>query len=284
MTTSLIDAMRETLADWDTDLDTSWRQIFKGVKPAFSSVNGGLKLNVWEPIFPARKGFQQLGAARDAHIFRAFDDIEPESVRCVLLGQDPYPCMAFSTGRAFEAGGYAEWRELEKMWSASMRSLLQFICAIRGNDDEYAQGSRKWSKAIDAIESGAIDIPKPPQLAGDWVKQGVLLLNSSLTITRFAVEGHPHQLEGHIPLWRPLIVRTIQYLYEKNPRGQVFILFGDIARDAMRDAGIIDDIDDHPQIVARPHPAAGDDFLNMKNPFVECNEKLLAMNLKPITW
>ena len=285
-TTSLADALRETLAGWDGDLSASWRSVLAGIEPDFPAVNKALQLRVWEPIFPARKGTRQLGAPENAHIFHAFDAPPPEAVRCVVLGQDPYPCMAFSTGRAFEAGGYAEWRELSKMWSNSMRSLLQCVCAARSGNAEYARNTGQWREALAAMESGAIDIPPPSRLADCWVEQGVLLLNSSLTITRFAVSGHPHQLQGHIPLWRPILVRVIQYLFEKDPREPVFILLGDIAQEVMRAAGVAggDEIGHHPRIVARPHPAAGDDFLKLKNPFLECNEKLLAMERQAIAW
>ena len=57
-----------------------------------------------------------LGAPKGAHIFHAFDGIRPDDVRVVVLGQDPYPSPDFSTGRDFEAGNVADWRELEKMF------------------------------------------------------------------------------------------------------------------------------------------------------------------------
>ena len=101
-----------------------------------------LALEPWEPIFPARKGKHYPGAPSGAHIFHAFDRLEPDRVRVVVLGQDPYPCGAFSTGRAFEAGNVASWRELEKMFSVSVRTFMLMIAAARTGDESYARSRR----------------------------------------------------------------------------------------------------------------------------------------------
>ena len=43
-----------------------------------------------------------LGTDREAHVFRAFDELEPDRVKAVVIGQDPYPHVTRATGRAFE--------------------------------------------------------------------------------------------------------------------------------------------------------------------------------------
>lgn len=281
MAISLVDALSETLADWQEDLPRSWRELFDDLELGFLSVDPKLQLYPWEPIFPTRRNHPIPGAPAGAHMFRAFDGIEPGEVRCVILGQDPYPCPAFATGRAFEAGGYATWRELEKMPSPSMRSLIQCICAFRANDDDYVDGIQNWSYTLRSIESGRVQVPPPSLLARHWVQQGVLLLNSSLTISRFSVTGDPHQAAGHVPLWRPLIVRTIRYFAARKPNPPVFILLGDVAKSALAEAGMTER---HPGIVATAHPATGDKFLAGNNPFKACNQKLIALRLDPIAW
>ena len=281
MAIPLVDGLRETLADWQEDLSSSWRAMFADLKLDFAAVNPALRLFPWEPIFPSRRRHPIPGAPKGAHVFRAFDDIEPEQVRCVVIGQDPYPCPAFSTGRAFEAGGCATWRELEKMFSHSMRALLQFVCAARGDDESYAANVRNWPRAIDSIEAGRVMLPPPARLARHWVEQGVLLLNSSLTLSRFSVAGDPHQLEGHLPLWRPLIARVVRRLAASKASPPVFMLFGASAKAALAAGQVA--TSEH-NVVVRKHPAAGDEFLAEGNPFKECNEKLAARGLDPIEW
>jgi uracil-DNA glycosylase len=185
MRTGLRDAMRAVLADWRSDLDPAWRQVVEAVELAFDEIDADLVLEAWEPIFPARRGKLFPGAPRSAHLFRAFDDLEPSAVRCVILGQDPYPCPAFATGRAFEAGNVASWRELEKMFSTSVRTVIQLICAARTGDASYARSVREWPRLLADIESGRLALEPASELAGRWLRQGVLLLNSALTLSRF---------------------------------------------------------------------------------------------------
>jgi uracil-DNA glycosylase len=60
-----------------------------------------------------------------AHMLRAFEGIPPHHVRCVILGQAPYRAPDFATDRAFETGNVASWRELDKMFSKSVRAFIQ---------------------------------------------------------------------------------------------------------------------------------------------------------------
>ena len=87
------------------------------------------------------------GEPNGAHMLRAFDGIRPEEVRCVLLGQDPYPCPAFSTGRAFEAGNTGTWRELDKMFSRSVRAFMMQIAAARTGNTELVSTFGQWPEA-----------------------------------------------------------------------------------------------------------------------------------------
>ena len=95
MATSLREALRETLSGWQTDLAPEWRKVLDGVQLAFDAVDARLELHPWEPIFPSRRHFPLPGAPAGAHLLRAFDSLKPDDVRCVLVGQDPYPNIAF---------------------------------------------------------------------------------------------------------------------------------------------------------------------------------------------
>ena len=144
MGTRLRTALRDTLRGWHEDIEPRWHDLVAGVEPAFESVDAGLALAPWEPIFPARRGKSFPGAPAGAHMLRAFDGLPPERVRCVILGQDPYPCPAFATGRAFEAGNVARWRELDKMFSPSVRAVVQLVVAARTGEARYAGGVGDW--------------------------------------------------------------------------------------------------------------------------------------------
>ena len=283
---SLRAALRELLRNWRADLSPEWQQVLGGAEPAFDNVDESLTLHPWEPIFPSRRHFSLPGEPPGAHLFRAFDDVTPDQVRCVIVGQDPYPSLGFSTGRSFEAGGYDDWGELEKMFSCSVRSLIQFVYAFRSGDQRHTRGTKAWTGVLQAIRESASGFPSPSGLIEHWVEQGVLLLNASLTLSRFSVQGDPHQLRGHLLLWRPFIARLIRHFAALPSQPVVFLLFGDAAREAAVAGGMATDarIDTHPAVISMPHPAAGDKFLRLPNPFALCNEKLLEKGAEPIQW
>lgn len=285
MTIRLRDALRETLEGWIDDIDPAWRPVINGVTLGFDDVDPDLMLEPWEPIFPARKGRVFPGAPKGAHMLRGFDGVDPETVRCVILGQDPYPSAEFATGRAFEAGGVARWRELEKMFSHSVRTFMQQVCAERMRQPDYADTVTTWARVIDNIETGLIPLESPTALIDNWVAQGVLPLNSSCSLSRFAVVPDPHQARGHLPLWRPLMLRVMRYLAERR-KPIVFIGYGVIALDLLREAGIDDAARSGGPValIARDHPAAGNKVLAEPNPFTLCNELLRERLAEPIRW
>ena len=280
----LKEALRETLEGWQEDAALPWRALAGGVELAFEAVDSALVLEPWEPIFPARRGRAFPGAPPGAHMLRAFDGLAPEDVRCVILGQDPYPCPAFSTGRAFEAGNVARWRELDKMFSPSVRAVIQLAVAARTGEARHACGFGRWPATLAAIESGAVALETPAALADRWEASGVLLLNSSLTLTRFQREGDPHQVRGHLRLWRPLLVRVLDHL-ARRAAPAVFIGFGDAAAGTLAAAGLgQSDAGSAGRVILRPHPAAADELMVQENPFTLCNGRLQAMGGAPVDW
>ena len=285
----LKDALEQTFAGWRGDVEPAWRPLFRTVELGFDAVDPALTLEPWEPIFPARRGRVFPGAPPHAHVFRAFDGVSPENVRCVILGQDPYPCPAFATGRAFEAGNVAAWRELDKMFSKSVRAFVQLVVAARTGDEGYAAGFERWPETLAAVEEGRVRLEPPAALADRWAASGVLLLNSALTLTRFAIEPGPHQTRGHLPLWRPLLGAVLRHLGAR-PAPPVFIGFGEPAAALLRAAGLGEEESGRagetgrPGVILRPHPAAAEDLLARTNPFTLCNRHLEAAGGKPVVW
>jgi uracil-DNA glycosylase len=284
----LKDAMREVLAGWRQDLNPAWWSAVKGIELGFDAMDSELTLAPGEPVFPARKDTHYPGAPKGAYVFRAFDDIAPSDVRIVVLGQDPYPCGAFSTGRAFEAGNVAHWRELEKMFSVSVRTFMLLIAAARTGDRSYLRSVAEWTRLRDEIEAGGFAIEPASEIAARWVRQGVLLLNSALTLSRFAIEGDPHQLRGHLPLWRPFVTAVLGHLARRGSP-IVFIGFGGQAASALAGAGVAETAVEERSArqvgcILREHPARGDEVLALPNPFVLANRYLQAMRAIPVSW
>jgi len=277
---SLQHAMRAFLADWPADLAPAWRNLLADHGPDVAAIDPALELEVWEPIFPVRYGKHFPGMPPGAHCFRAFDGIAPDQVRCVILGQDPYPEPAIATGRAFEAGNVADWRELDKMFTKSIRAFMQLVMATRYDDDTYAQNFTNWPKTLAALQA---DQTSPHNIADRWVNDGVLLLNAALTLTRFQVQIDPHQSAGHLRLWQPFMRRLVSTLATRGTP-LVLIGFGAAAAQIFADSGINEGSHGHVTCILREHPAQADAVLARPNPFVLCNEFLKHVGARPVSW
>lgn len=283
MPQALRTALQETLANWPDDLPDAWCAALGDVKLDFEGVDAALELQAWEPIFPARKGRQLAGMPHGAHMLKAFDSVTPAQVRCVVLGQDPYPSIDIATGRAFEVGNVAQWRELDKMFTKSIRAWVQMLAEARTGNAGYSGSFANWPRTLQAIESGALLFETPATLSNRWTDAGVLLLNTSFTLSRFQVAIDPHQSHGHRVVWKPLIEAVLAHLLTRS-EPMVFMGFGASAAEAFQAAGIAEGQHGNVSCILREHPAYADAVLGLPNPFVLCNAYLAEMACDPIPW
>ena len=283
MQIQLRSAMQAFLNGWTLDLPQLWRTALGEVVLDFNAVSPELCLDVWEPIFPVRRGQKFPGMPSDAHLLRAFDGPGPDDVRCVILGQDPYPDPGLATGRAFEAGNITAWRELNRMCSKSIRAYVQMLVAARTGEPCYAGSFNDWPRTLAAIENGDVKLHSPCELADHHEAQGLLLLNSSLTLTRFDVQTDPHQANGHLPLWYPLMKAVLNFLIARR-LPLVIIGFGAVAARLIASLGISGGLEGNTVCILRQHPAAADAVLSQPNPFIFCNGFLTEMGESPIEW
>jgi len=138
-------------------------------------------------------------------MFEAFKRVRPEDVKVVILGQDPTPQEGKATGRAFSV-------EDPRTVGSVMNVLLEV--AYEG-----------WSVDLD---NG--DLSK-------WEAQGVLLLNSALTIGEIAYEDEKGEIKtkevkmvSHLSYWCPFTKLLIQYI-DKYFLPSVWMLWGKVAQD-----------------------------------------------------
>jgi uracil-DNA glycosylase len=281
MPVQLRDAMAEVLEGWQADLPAAWSAALGPVQLGFDDIDPALTLEPWEPVFPPRRGRVFPGAPKGAHMLSAYDGFGPGDVRCVILGQDPYPEPGFATGRAFEAGNLASWHELDKMFSKSVRAYMQQIYAARTGEPDYARSFGDWPAVRAAITDPASGFEAPSGIGDRWVQQGVLLLNTALTLSRFQVSVDPHQSAGHLPLWRPLMLKTLETLLARG-KPLVILAFGDSAADTLDRLGLEHGPDLF--IARRAHPAFADRLFAEPNTFVLANQFLEAKGLAPIAW
>lgn len=294
---TLRDALVEFSLGWRNDLGPAWQGVLSAVEPDADAVDPTLDHGPSEPIFPGRKGHLLPSAPRGSHVFHALDSIAPAQVKAIVVGQDPYPRISWATGRSFEQGNIDLWPAQPSLVSDSLERIIPSAMEARTGNADYTdvdQGSTAWSRIAADLAGGTLDLQPPAALFDYWQGQGVLFLNSGLTLSRFKKGGSPHQLRGHIPFWRP-IVREILRSVAIRPDGHVvFLLWGKIARDLVQETGIQQVSEQagtwqtQVRFVSHAHPAASDgrgpSFFLPPNPFVEANQALAAMGARAIAW
>lgn len=176
-------------------------------------------------------------------LFRAFELTPFDKVKVVILGQDPY----INTG---EANGL----------SFSVNEGIRTPPSLRNIFKELAG-----------------DLGSEPNKSGDlerWAKQGVLLLNATLTVR--AKQSASHQNKG----WEQFTDTVIKTLSDKREH-LVFILWGNYARSKKE----LIDWEKH-EVIESPHPSpfsADRGFFGSK-PFSKANAYLAKHGEDPVDW
>jgi uracil-DNA glycosylase len=168
---------------------------------------------------------------------------KPQDVRGVILGQDPYHGLGEAHGLAFSV-------QKGMKIPPSLRNIYKEL------ESEFG-----------------IDLTRTANLTS-WAEQGVLLLNSVLTVEKDKAGSHSKW--G----WEEFTNATIEFISKENAH-VVFVLWGDYAR---KKTSLID-FSKH-AIIESVHPSplsAYRGFFGSK-PFSKVNEQLSAWELAPISW
>lgn len=129
-------------------------------------------------------------------IFKAFTLCHYEDLKVVMIGQNPYPQKNVATGILF------------------------------GNKMEVDEDD--LSPSLKIVKEAAVNFETPhnniifDQTLESWVNQGILMINSALTVEM-------NKVGSHTMLWRPFITKLLKNLSEWNS-GIIYVLFGEQAR------------------------------------------------------
>ncbi len=189
-------------------------------------------------------------AEREQHeVYPAHDDVFQAlhltpyaDVRVVILGQDPYHGPGQAHGLSF-----------------SVRSGVSIPPSLRNIYKELHA-----DLGIDPPEHGNLE---------RWATNGVLLLNSVLTVRSH--EAGSHRKQG----WETFTDRVIDVVSAK-PETVVFILWGNFARSKA------ERIAPHHHVIESPHPSplsARRGFFDSR-PFSRANAALVAAGRDPVDW
>lgn len=216
-------------------IESSWKQALEDDSAA-----------CWLP--PLLDFIQQERAHHEVYppaseVFAAFNQLPLQQVKVVILGQDPYHGPGQANGLCFSVN--------------------------RGTP--LPPSLRNIYKELEE------DLGIPPASHGDlgkWARQGVLLMNATLTVR--AQQPGSHQKKG----WEKLTDRMIKLLSAQN-NGLVFLLWGN---DAQKKSTLIDPRRHHILKAAHPSPlSAYRGFFGCRH-FSRANELLRAEGKEEIDW
>ncbi|MBR5662181.1 MAG: uracil-DNA glycosylase [Bacilli bacterium] len=176
------------------------------------------------------------------NIFRALNLTQFKDVKVVIIGQDPYHGENEANGLSFSINNGVRI-------TPSLRNIFKEL--------EYDLNIKRTNTDLSS-----------------WAKQGVLLLNSILTVEK----DHPlsHSNLG----WKEITNYIIKYISD-NKENVVFILWGNFAKEYKN----IIDISKH-YIIESAHPSpfsARRGFFGSK-PFSKTNNYLIKNNQSAIDW
>lgn len=177
-------------------------------------------------------------------IFNAFELTPFDQVKVVIIGQDPYHGAGQANGLCFAVNRGVRL-------PPSVQNIYKEVATDLGHPSNYPHGDLE-----------------------EWAKQGVLLLNATLTVSEKSPGSH--QKRG----WEEFTDSAIKALSEKK-ENLVFVLWGAYAQKK----GTIIDETKH-LVIRSPHPSpfsAYSGFFGSK-PFSKCNDFLKNKNIPQIDW
>src|SRR5690554_1730755 len=177
-------------------------------------------------------------------IFDAFKKTHFNNVKVVILGQDPYHKIGQARGLAFSVPkGIAIPPSLRNIYKALKNDIEDFTIPTHGD-------------------------------LSSWAEQGVLLLNTTLTVREN--QAGSHQKHG----WERFTDKIIHLLSEEH-KGIVFLLWGNPAKEK---ASLIDTNEHYILKTVHPSPlSAHRGFLTCKH-FSKTNDLLIKQGKDPIDW
>jgi uracil-DNA glycosylase len=215
-------------------LEKNWRHI----------IGGEFDYIAMERFLRKEKADGHTICPKDAEIFNALNSTPFKKVKVVIIGQDPYHGVGQANGLCFSVP-----KDIKKL-PPSLKNIYEEI----------------------KVECG-VQMPGDGDLTG-WAKQGVLLLNATLTVR----EAEPRSHEGQG--WEEFTDAIIRAVNEKREH-VVFLLWGLRAREKRA----LIDPNKH-LVLETSHPSgrsAHRGFLGCGH-FKEANDYLKKHGLKPIAW
>jgi uracil-DNA glycosylase len=183
-------------------------------------------------------------------IFRAFSECPLDKLKVIVVGQDPYPQLGVADGIAFSCGNTGKPE-------ASLRYIHRAIAKTVYDNDNTKDLN------VDLVE---------------WSRQGVLMLNTSLTT-------EVGKIGKHFAIWDPFVKYLIDMLNSRSINAKKPIVWAFLGKKAQE----LEDLLDDSQIILRAsHPAsaayAREKMWDCNDIFNKINSELDGLGSTKILW
>jgi len=199
--------------------------------------------SLMEKVAAERKNYEVFPP--EDMVFRALELTHTDQVKVVILGQDPYHGEGQAHGLAF-----------------SVPNGVKLPPSLRNIYKELAE------------EYDLVFMPDSGDLTS-WAEQGVLLLNTVLTVRAHSANSHANW--G----WEAFTDAVIEVVNKEAPAGVVFILWGNPAQKKRK---LIDETRHYVLTSAHPSPLSAYRGFFGSNIFRKTNELLEQNGKTPIAW
>ncbi len=214
-------------------------------------------------------------------IFRAFDMTPFESVKVVILGQDPYHTAYTVESWKLKVSGWESIGDPQRangmFFSPEQNIIKQYPkCVAMGLSFSVPTGSKPQPSLTNIFKELKDDLGierTDPDLS-DWALQWVLLLNAVLTVRSGEAASHQGK-------WWEIFTDTIIREVSLRRKGIVFILWG---RYAISKSTLIDS--SKHLILTSPHPSPFSAYTGFygSKPFSKANTFLEKNGKIPVEW
>jgi uracil-DNA glycosylase len=224
------------------DIPPGWELEFNECEPEYRQaiiyVNSQIRLG--KIVFPKKE-----------NLFRAFRLTPLNTIKVIIIGQDPYHSIDTETGEPVASG-------------------LSFSCAGRGIQPSLNNIFKELANSFGrAPSSGNLE---------HWALQGVLLINKCLTVNK-------GEAKSHGDAWKFFVFKLLNIILEKIPFC-FLCLWGNVAQKLVDGRDKLTFNSSRVMVLKGGHPSG----LNQTNPFVGCghfvtiNNILMANGYAPIDW
>lgn len=136
-----------------------------------------------------------------------FMNLDLQSRKVVILGQDPYKPENVANGRSFQPDNLEQWTAPFRQ--VSLKNMIRLLYRTYNNIENYSD-IPAYKTIAEKIKKGEFEIKPPKEWFDSLEEQGVLFLNTYLTCKI-------NESNSHKAIWDGFSKKLLTFISENNP-------------------------------------------------------------------